>query len=86
MSTLRDLTDNYGGRLSGSPAYNRAVDGAVAKFRSYGIQDVHTESFMLPDGWQRGTADGEIGLAGYAIPACGIVGLGAIHATGRSER
>jgi hypothetical protein len=60
MTTLRELTDNFGGRLSGSPAYNRAVAWAVAKFRSYGIQNVHTESFMLPNGWQRGPAHGEI--------------------------
>jgi hypothetical protein len=60
MNTLRELTDNFGGRLSGSPAYNRAVDWAVARFRSYGIQNVHTESFMLPNGWQRGPARGEI--------------------------
>jgi carboxypeptidase Q len=60
MNTLRELTDNFGGRLSGSPAYNRAVDWAVAQFRSYGIQDVHTESFMLPNGWQRGSAQGQI--------------------------
>jgi carboxypeptidase Q len=60
MTTLRELTDNFGGRLSGSPAYNRAVVWAVAKFRSYGIQSVHTESFMLPNGWQRGPAHGEI--------------------------
>ena len=60
MTTLRELTDNFGGRLSGSPAYNRAVTWAVAKFHSYGIQNVHTESFMLPNGWQRGPAHGEI--------------------------
>ena len=60
MATLRELTDNFGGRLSGSPAHNRAVAWAVAKFRSYGIQNVHTESFMLPNGWQRGPAHGEI--------------------------
>ena len=60
MSTLRELTDNFGGRLSGSPAYNRAVDWAVAKFQSYGIQNVKKEPFMLPNGWQRGQASGEI--------------------------
>lgn len=60
MNTLGELTDNFGGRLSGSPAYNRAVDWAVAQFRSYGIQNVHTESFMLPNGWQRGPAHGKM--------------------------
>ena len=59
METLRELTDDFGGRLSGSPAYNRAVEWATAKFRSYGIQNVKTESFMLPNGWQRGWARGE---------------------------
>src|SRR5207248_1806392 len=48
------------GRLSGSPAYNRAVDWAVAKFRSYGIQNVKTEPFMIPNGWDRGPASGKI--------------------------
>src|SRR5215467_10305798 len=60
MSTLRDLADNFGGRLSGSPAYNRAVDWAVAQFRSYGIQNVRVEPFTIPNGWQRGPAQGQI--------------------------
>lgn len=60
METLRELTDGFGGRLSGSPAHNRAVEWAVAKFNSYGIQNVKKEPFMLPNGWQRGWARGEM--------------------------
>lgn len=60
METLRELTDGFGGRLSGSPAHNRAVEWAVAKFRSYGIEDVKKEPFMIPNGWQRGWARGEM--------------------------
>jgi carboxypeptidase Q len=60
MTTLRELTDGFGGRLSGSPAYNRAVDWAVAKFRSYGIRNAKTEPFMIPNGWDRGPASGKI--------------------------
>jgi carboxypeptidase Q len=60
METLRELTDGFGGRLSGSPAHNRAVEWAIAKFHGYGIQDVKKESFMLPNGWQRGWARGEV--------------------------
>ena len=60
MTTLRELTDNYGGRLSGSPAHNRAVEWAAAKFRSYGIQNVKLEPFTMPNGWVRGSAHGEI--------------------------
>ncbi|MBI3477247.1 MAG: M20/M25/M40 family metallo-hydrolase [Acidobacteria bacterium] len=58
MATLRELTDTYGGRLTGSPAYQRSADWAAAKFRSYGIQNVQLEPFTIPAGWQRGTASG----------------------------
>ncbi|HET9409650.1 MAG TPA: M20/M25/M40 family metallo-hydrolase [Candidatus Sulfotelmatobacter sp.] len=60
METLREFTDQFGGRLSGSPAHNRAVDWVIAKFHSYGIQNVKTESFTIPNGWQRGSAHGEL--------------------------
>lgn len=60
MSTLRELTDSYGGRLTGSPAYQRASEWAVAKFHSYGITNVHVEPFTIPNGWQRGWANGEM--------------------------
>jgi len=58
MTTLGELTDGIGGRLSGSPAYVRSTEWAVAKFRSYGIQNVHLDPFTIPAGWQRGTASG----------------------------
>jgi carboxypeptidase Q len=60
MATLRELSDGFGGRLSGSPAHNRAVEWAAAKFRSYGIQNVKLEAFTMPNGWQRGSARGEM--------------------------
>jgi carboxypeptidase Q len=60
MNTLRTLTDGYGGRLTGSPAYQRATEWAVAQFRSYGIQNVRVEPFTLPNGWQRGWAHAEM--------------------------
>jgi carboxypeptidase Q len=60
MTTLRELSDGFGGRLSGSPAHNRAVEWAAAKFRSYGIQNVKLEPFTMPNGWQRGSARGEM--------------------------
>lgn len=60
MATLRELTDGYGGRLTGSPAYQRATEWAIAKFRSYGLQNVRVEPFTLPNGWQRGWAHAEM--------------------------
>ena len=60
MRTLRELSDGFGGRLSGSPAYNHAAEWAAAKFRSYGIQNVRLEPFTIPNGWVRGTAHGQL--------------------------
>jgi len=58
MATLRELTDSFGGRVTGSPAYQQSAEWAAAKFRSYGIQNVRLEPFSVPAGWQRGTASG----------------------------
>jgi hypothetical protein len=58
MTTLGDLADGIGGRLTGSPAYVRSTEWAAAKFRSYGIENVRLEPFTIPAGWQRGTASG----------------------------
>lgn len=60
MDTLRELTDGFGGRVTGSPAYQHAADWAAAKLRSYGIQNVQLEPFTIPAGWQRGPAHAEI--------------------------
>jgi hypothetical protein len=60
MATLGELADGIGGRLTGSPAYVRSAEWAVAKFRSYGIQNVRLEPFIIPAGWQRGTATGAL--------------------------
>jgi|SRR5712692_9915467 len=60
MKTLRELTDGVGGRLTGSPAHQRAADWAASKFRSFGVTNVRLEAFTIPNGWQRGSARGEI--------------------------
>ncbi len=58
MTTLAELADGIGGRLTGSPAYVRSTEWAVAKFRSYGIENVKLDPFTIAAGWQRGTATG----------------------------
>lgn len=50
---LRLLTDDIGGRISGSPAMQKAVEWAVAAFRAEGIE-VHTEKYTLPVTWSEG--------------------------------
>src|SRR4029077_21185385 len=52
-ANLRRLTDEVGGRVTGSPEKAKAVDWAVAAFRAEGI-DVHTEKYTLPLTWSEG--------------------------------
>ena len=60
MRTLRELSDGFGGRLTGSPAYNQAAEWAAGTFRSYGIKNVKLEPFTMDNGWVRGTASGQL--------------------------
>jgi hypothetical protein len=51
--TLRRLTDEIGGRVTGSPEMAKAVEWGVAAFRAAGV-DVHTEKYTLPVTWSEG--------------------------------
>jgi hypothetical protein len=53
MENLRRLTDDIGGRVSGSPAMAKAVQWSIAGFRAAGV-DVHTEKYSLPVTWKEG--------------------------------
>ena len=57
---LRRLTDEIGGRVTGSPAMGKAVEWALAGFRGAGIDDVHTEKFTVPHSWSEGGTRVEI--------------------------
>ncbi|HVH71170.1 MAG TPA: M20/M25/M40 family metallo-hydrolase, partial [Candidatus Dormibacteraeota bacterium] len=50
---LRRLTDEIGGRVTGSPEMAKAVEWGVAAFRAAGI-DVHTENYKLLVNWSEG--------------------------------
>ncbi len=50
---LRRLTDEVGGRVTGSPEMAKAVEWAVAAFRAEGV-NVHTEKYTLPRTWSEG--------------------------------
>ena len=50
---LRHLTDEIGGRVTGTTQMAKAVDWAVAAFRAAGIE-VHTEKYRLPVTWNEG--------------------------------
>ncbi|MFZ0878808.1 MAG: M20/M25/M40 family metallo-hydrolase [Candidatus Acidiferrales bacterium] len=51
---LRHLTDEIGGRVTGSPAADKAVGWGVEAFRHAGVDEVHTEKFTIPVGWSEG--------------------------------
>jgi carboxypeptidase Q len=50
---LRRLTDEIGGRVTGTPQMAKAVVWALATFRAAGIE-VHTEKYTLPVTWSEG--------------------------------
>jgi carboxypeptidase Q len=65
-SNLRRLTDEIGGRVTGSPAMKRAVEWGVAAFRAAGV-DVRTEKYTMPMTWSEGETRLEV-LAPMALP------------------
>jgi carboxypeptidase Q len=58
--TLRELSDDIGARLTGSPEAARAITWGVEKMKSAGLENVHTESWKLSRGWTRVSAHAEM--------------------------
>jgi carboxypeptidase Q len=56
---LRRLTDEIGGRVSGSPEMAKAVEWGKGGFRAAGIT-VHTEKYTMPVSWTAGEAKLEL--------------------------
>src|SRR6266478_9026115 len=50
---LRRLTDEIGGRVTGTSEMAKAVEWGVGAFRAAGV-DVHTEKYTLPVTWSEG--------------------------------
>src|SRR6185436_19359664 len=59
MDYLRGLTD-FGGRLTGTAAYQRSAEWAAEQFRAAGIKNVKLEPWTIPNGWDRGWAHGRM--------------------------
>lgn len=56
---LQRLTDDIGGRVTGSPAMARAVAWGVEGFKAAGVA-VHTESYEMPTTWEEGVSELEL--------------------------
>ena len=79
---LRALTDGIGGRVTGTPAMERAVAWGVAAFRAAGV-DVHTESWELPVTWAEGASTLELtGSAAFPVSIVSVAWAPATPAGG----
>jgi len=57
---LRELSDDIGARVTGSPEAAKAIAWAIEKMKSIGLENVHAESWQLSRGWTRISADAEM--------------------------
>src|SRR6185436_18772214 len=51
LATFNRITNVIGPRLTGSPAFKQAVDWSSGLLKSYGLSDVHLESWPFGRGW-----------------------------------
>jgi carboxypeptidase Q len=66
-SNLRQLTDEIGGRIPGTPAMQRAIDWGVHMFKAAGADSVHTEEFTIPHSWAEGATEMTVSATGTAL-------------------
>ncbi len=59
LADVQELCDRVGGRPTGSPSCERAIDWAVAKFKAAGADTVITETFTVPRAWTAGASSAE---------------------------
>src|SRR5215475_1525352 len=57
---LTELSDDIGARVTGSPSERKSEEWAVAKMKAMGLENVHTEKYMIWKGWTRGTAEAQL--------------------------
>jgi carboxypeptidase Q len=75
---LRRLTDEIGGRVTGSPEMAKAVEWAISAFRAGGVE-AHSEKYTLPHTWSEGATQLEV-LGPVTFPVS-LVSVGLSPAT-----
>jgi carboxypeptidase Q len=68
LEDLRELTDDIGGRPTGSPAVDRAVKWAAAKLRAAGVDVVRVEPYQAKAVWVPRVERAEIRIGGDDAP------------------
>ena len=59
-TTLQELSDEIGGRVTGTTQDARAIEWGLARMRALGLQNVHKETWVLSRGWSRISAGAEL--------------------------
>ncbi|MGB2627987.1 MAG: M28 family peptidase [Candidatus Acidiferrum sp.] len=57
---LTELSDEIGGRVTGSPQAQKAIDWGIAKMNAIGLKSVRAERWTMWRGWTRGIAQAEL--------------------------
>ncbi len=64
---LRRLTDEIGGRVTGSPGYEKALQWGIAAFKAAGVDTVKLETYPAPVKWEAVSASASV-VAPAAFP------------------
>ena len=81
-TNLQQLTDQVGGRVPGTPAFDRAVTWAETAFRAAGAESVHTEQFKIAQSWAEGATQFEITAPNrFRVRAVSVAWAPALKAT-----
>ena len=64
---LRKLTDEIGGRVTGSAGYEKALQWGVEAFRRAGVDSVKLETYPVPAKWEAVSASAAV-VAPVAFP------------------
>jgi carboxypeptidase Q len=57
---LEELSDQIGGRVTGSPQAQKAIEWGLAKMRGIGLENVRAEKWQISHGWKRVSASAEL--------------------------
>ncbi|HST79321.1 MAG TPA: hypothetical protein VLN58_12605, partial [Verrucomicrobiae bacterium] len=60
FTDLEELSDYIGGRVTGSPQAEKAIEWGIARMKAMGLENVHAEKWQISRGWTRGSANAEL--------------------------
>lgn len=82
IADLQTLSDSIGGRPTGSPALDRAVQWALATFAAAGAENVHAEDYVAPGIWLPGGEAGEVTAPRATGPGANVLRVAAMPFSG----